>query len=210
MKTRRTFAIAALALGALTACSSGPSETAVTATASASQVAVDPAGSATDVAFAQSMIPHHEQALEMADLALSGDSGASQQVRQLAERIKSAQDPEIQQMTAWLQDWGAPTAMPGASDRGVAGMDHSGHDMGDMTVSGMMAAEQMQQLRQVSGRQFDRMWLSMMIAHHEGAIAMAEQAQSSGNGQVKAMSVGIAAAQQEEISAMQELLAGGR
>ena len=75
-------------------------------------------GTAADVAFAQAMIPHHQQAIEMADLALNPDSARhhlrSQDWRQ---QIKGAQDPEIQQMTDWLQQWGAPTAMPGASRR---------------------------------------------------------------------------------------------
>ncbi|MEI2784588.1 MAG: DUF305 domain-containing protein [Candidatus Nanopelagicales bacterium] len=166
-------------------------------------------GSPTDIAFAQSMIPHHQQAIEMADLALDpADSGASEQVKQLAEQIKGAQDPEIQQMTQWLQAWGAPTAMPGATDGGgTAGMDHSGHDMGGMTMSGMMTAEQMQQLEQARGADFDQMWLTMMIAHHQGAISMAQQAQASNSSQVTTLTDAIITGQQQEIATMQQLLA---
>ena len=117
MTTRRSLVsltVAALTLSALAGCSSGTADTVATS-AGANQAAV-PTGSATDVAFAQSMIPHHQQAVEMADLALSGGSGASDQVRRLARQIKAAQDPEMQQMTKWLQGWGAPTAMPGTTD----------------------------------------------------------------------------------------------
>jgi uncharacterized protein (DUF305 family) len=153
------------------------------------------------------MIPHHEQAVEMADLALSADSGASEQVRQLAEQIKAAQDPEIEQMTEWLQAWGAPSAMPGASDGDeLQGMDHRGHDMGGMTVAGMMTAEQMAQLQAASGTRFDEMWLTMMIAHHQGAVAMAEQAASSSNPDVTTLAEAVIATQQQEISQMQTML----
>lgn len=197
MRIRRIavgLSAAAFSLGALTACSSSDSEPAAT------PAATSVAGSATDIAFAQSMIPHHEQAVEMADLALAPESGASPQVQELARQIKAAQDPEIQQMTGWLTAWGAPTAMPGGTT------DHSGHDMGGMTMSGMMTEEQMSDLMQASGSQFDEMWLEMMIEHHEGAIAMAEQVQSSSDPQVTAMAEAIITGQQGEISTMQGLL----
>ncbi|MCB0900484.1 MAG: DUF305 domain-containing protein, partial [Actinobacteria bacterium] len=105
--------------------------------------------------------------------------------------------------TWWLQQWGAPTAMPGATDDDMAGMDHSGHDMGGMTMAGMMTAEQMQQLQDASGQQFDQMWMEMMIAHHEGAIEMAEQVQGSTNPQVADMADAIVSAQEAEITEMQ-------
>ena len=132
-------------------------------------------------------------------------------MKQLAEQIKAAQDPEIQQMTGWLQGWGAPTAMPGASSAsGMQGMDHSGHDMGGMSIAGMMTDEQMQALREASGQEFDDMWLQMMIEHHQGAIAMAEQVKgSSGDPEVTTLADQIIAAQQQEIATMQESLASG-
>nr|MCU0299546.1 DUF305 domain-containing protein [Candidatus Nanopelagicales bacterium] len=155
----------------------------------------------------QSMIPHHQQAVEMADRALSADSGASEQVQQLAEQIKAAQDPEIQQMTDWLQSWNAPTAMPGASQGAdMQGMDHSGHDMGGITMAGMMTAEQMDELQQASGEQFDEMWLTMMIAHHEGAVAMAEQVRSSSDPNVSTLADNIISSQQAEIEQMKAML----
>ncbi len=209
MQIHRTIAMSAAVLGvaALTACSSSTPDSAPSPTES---VATAPMmqGSPTDIAFAQSMIPHHQQAIEMADLALDPAAGASEQVKQLAEQIKGAQDPEIQQMTQWLQAWGAPTAMPGATDGGgTAGMDHSGHDMGGMTMSGMMTAEQMQQLEQARGADFDQMWLTMMIAHHQGAISMAQQAQASNSSQVTTLTDAIITGQQQEIATMQQLLA---
>lgn len=210
MKFRRTAAmsIAAFAVTAsLTACSSSTTDSA-TAEATASAPAMQ--GSPTDIAFAQSMIPHHQQAIEMSDLALDPQSGASEEVQQLAKQIKAAQDPEIQQMTQWLQNWGAPTAMPGASDASeMADMDHSGHDMGGIAMSGMMTDEQMQELEQAQGNEFDQMWLTMMIAHHEGAIAMAEQAQASNSSQVTTLTEAIISGQAQEITTMQDLLANG-
>jgi len=164
------------------------------------------AGSATEIAFAQGMIPHHQQAIEMADLALDPRADASPEVTALAEQIKGAQDPEIEQMSQWLQQWGAPSAMPGAS-QGMAGMDHGGHDMGGMTMSGMMTAEQMQQLQQATGTTFDTMWMQMMIEHHEGAIDMAEQVKAgSANPEVTALADAIITGQRSEIATMRGYL----
>jgi uncharacterized protein (DUF305 family) len=208
-KTAVVLALSGLLVAGLAACSSDSSSGSSTTPSVGSSAMMT--GSATDVAFAQSMIPHHQQAVEMADLALAPQADASPQVRQLAEQIKAAQDPEIQQMTGWLQGWGAPTAMPGASSApGMQGMDHSGHDMGGMSVSGMMTDEQMQALREASGQEFDDMWLQMMIEHHQGAIAMAEQVKSSaGDAQVAALADQIINSQQQEIATMQESLATG-
>lgn len=154
------------------------------------------------------MIPHHQQAVEMADLALAPGSGASPEVKKLAAQIKAAQDPEIAQMSTWLQQWGAPTSMPGASSAAqMPGMDHSGHDMGGMSVSGMMTTEQMDQLAATSAEQFDDVWLAMMVEHHQGAIAMAEQAKTSSDSpDVTALTQQIITAQQTEISTMRDLL----
>ncbi len=93
----------------------------------------------------------------MADLALDAKADASEQVRALATDIKAAQDPEIQTMQSWLTSWGAPAG---------AGMDHS--------MPGMMGETEMASLKDATGTDFDRQWLTMMIAHHEGAITMAQ------------------------------------
>ena len=189
----RTAAAAAIAVLALAGCSTGH----------------DAAANATEIAFAQAMIPHHEQAVQMAELALAADSSASNQVQELAREIKAAQDPEVEQMAGWLQEWGAPTQMPGASGAaGMDDMDHGGHDMGAMTMSGMMTAQDMAELAASDGEQFDRMWLTMMIQHHEGAVDMAEQVEdASADTEVTALAEQIIAAQQQEITTMQQLLA---
>ena len=79
--------------------------------------------------------------------------------------------------------------------------------MGGIAMSGMMTAEQMQQLQQARGTDFDQMWLTMMIAHHEGAISMAQQAQASNSSQVTTVTDAIITGQEEEITTMQALLA---
>jgi uncharacterized protein (DUF305 family) len=159
------------------------------------------AGSDTDIAFAQLMIPHHQQAIAMADLAASNASSA--EVKALAAQIKAAQDPEIAMMTQWLTGWGAPLAMEGAT-----GMDHGDMDMGGMTADGMMSAEDMDNLAGARGDDFDTMWLQMMITHHQGAISMAEQvASTTTNPQVEALAEAIIAGQTAEIATMQQMLA---
>ena len=190
--------VAGLALAvALTACGSSD-HTGMPGSASG--------GSAADVSFAQLMIPHHQQAVEMADLALTQASSA--QVKELATQIKSAQDPEIAQMTGWLEEWGEPTAMPGSQDGGMDGMDHSGMDMGGISASGMMTAEDMDALAAARGAEFDRMWLTMMIAHHQGAITMAQQVlDTTSDSRVRSLADAIIEGQTKEIDTMKQLLA---
>ncbi|MCB0918101.1 MAG: DUF305 domain-containing protein [Actinobacteria bacterium] len=203
MAWQKNIGIAAAAAALLITSACSTVDNATSDTTPSTTVSAAPA-SASDVAFAQGMIPHHEQAVEMADLALDPRADASAQVKQLARQIKGAQDPEIEMMTQWLQQWGAPTEMPGTTGD-LAGMDHSGHDMGGMTMSGMMTAEQMQDLHQATGATFNTMWLEMMIAHHEGAIAMAEQVKaSSTDPAVTRLADEIIAAQRAEITTMRQ------
>ena len=103
------------------------------------------------------MIAHHEQAIEMAEIALDPNTGASAEVVDLATRIQAAQDPEVELMTGWLTAAGESVTMD-TSD---------GHDMSSM--DGMMTADQMDAMAAMTGAEFDQMWLEMMIAHHEGA-----------------------------------------
>jgi uncharacterized protein (DUF305 family) len=146
-----------------------------------------------DVTFAQSMIPHHEQAVEMADLALK--SATSDRVKQLAAQIKAAQDPEIETMRGWLRAWGADEAM--------AGMDHSSG------MPGMMSDADMTALEAAKGADFDRMWLQMMISHHQGALTMAnELLGTTSDPQVKTLAEAVVAGQTTEIATMKGLLAG--
>ena len=116
-----------------------------------------------DVTFAQQMIPHHEGALEMARLAPS--NAADQRVKDLAARIEGAQDPEIKLMQGWLEDWDEPDVSGGA----MGGMDHGGGESG----SGM-SEQDMGALEGASGAEFDKMFLTMMVEHHKGAIEMAD------------------------------------
>lgn len=148
-----------------------------------------------DVTFAQGMIPHHEQAIEMADIALDPTVGSSAEVQELAEAIQAAQDPEIELMTGWLTAWGQPVQM----DTG------GGHDMSSM--EGVMSADEMDALGTATGTEFDSMWLEMMIRHHEGAISMANAVKANGlSADAVTLADAIITAQQAEITTMQGLL----
>jgi uncharacterized protein (DUF305 family) len=149
---------------------------------------------AADVMFAQMMIPHHEQAIEMSDIALDPTVGASDVVRDLATRIKGAQDPEIATMQGFLTSWKMSLTMD-------PNMDH-----GDM-MSGMLSAQDIADLSALRGADFDRAWMAGMIAHHEGAIEMAEDVVRGGkNAAVKTLANSITAAQDAEITEMKKLL----
>jgi uncharacterized protein (DUF305 family) len=153
-----------------------------------------------DVKFAQNMIPHHQQAVEMAVIALDEARGASAELKRLAERIQGGQQPEIDLMSGWLAAWGQEE-MPGME--GMEGMDHS--SMGGM--EGMMTEQQMSELEQAAGPAFDRAWMEMMIEHHQGAVAMAKTVQSDGkNPEVEDLAERITAAQESEIAEMQASL----
>ena len=159
-----------------------------------------------DVTFAQSMIPHHQQAVQMAKMAPT--QASSPEVKQLAAQIEAAQAPEIEQMTQWLEDWGQQTS---PSDEGD-GVDHG--DMGGMDgmdvqdMPGMMDDAQMRDLQGAKGAAWDGMFLTMMIAHHEGAIEMAKTEQADGkNPDAIALAKKIEEAQTAEIATMRDLIA---
>lgn len=177
----------------------GPSATgtpagAATGTATGTATAAAGEHNEADVAFATGMIPHHGQALTMADMALANATDAG--VKDLAEQIKKAQDPEIQQMSGWLRGWGEP--VPAAQ-----GMDHGPGQHGD----GMMSMEEMEALGKARGAEFDTMWLDMMIRHHEGAVSSAKSELSSGaNQEAKTLAQAIIDGQSREIATMRTLL----
>lgn len=149
-----------------------------------------------DVTFAQNMIPHHQQAVEMAVLAETRASDPK--VKALAARIKQAQQPEIDQMTGWLTQWGAPTTAP------TAGGGHSGHG----SMAGMMSDADMAAMHSANGVQFDRMFLEMMIRHHQGAVQMAGTEQQQGrNTAAKELAARIESSQNDEIAQMNAMLA---
>jgi uncharacterized protein (DUF305 family) len=164
----------------------GPTSASASAAASHNQA---------DVSFATDMIPHHGQAIEMADMALT--QASSRQVKQLASQIKAAQGPEISTMSGWLKDWGAP----------VPSAPMSGTSMGGMSMNGMMSADEMKQLSGATGAALDKLWLQMMIKHHQGAIAMAKTELASGQyPQAKVLAQSISDSQATEITTMQGLL----
>jgi uncharacterized protein (DUF305 family) len=147
-----------------------------------------------DVMFAQMMIPHHEQAIEMSDIALDPTVGASDVVKSLATRIKGAQDPEIATMKAFLTSW----------KKGLtpdSGMDHGS------SMSGMLSGDEITQLSALRGAEFDRAWMTGMIAHHEGAIEMAKEVLKDGKDTaVSTLATAVATAQDSEILEMKKLL----
>ena len=149
-----------------------------------------------DVSFATGMIPHHEQAVTMAEMAQK--QATNPKVKSLAADIQAAQGPEIKTMTGWLTAWGQPAPTSG------------GHDMSQMGgagMGGMMTDEQMQQLSASSGASFDRMWLQMMVAHHKGAVEMSGTELRDGmSADAKKLAQQIIDAQQKEITVMQQLL----
>ena len=145
-----------------------------------------------DVMFAQMMIPHHEQAIEMSDIALDPNTGASAAIIALATQIKGAQDPEISQMKNLLTTWGMPTEM--------GSMDHSS------MMEGMLSLEEMDTLGQLKGAEFDKAWAKGMVAHHEGAIAMANDVLAHGkNSEILALANSVVSGQTAEIETLKPL-----
>ncbi len=197
MKKVSIFLGALLAVVGLTACANSQS---VSDTSSAFMSgSTDP-----DVMFVQGMIPHHEQAVAMADLALDPAAGASQEVVALATRIKNAQTPEIELMNSWLTTWSVPlqTSMAGGA------MDHSNTGgMNTDNMTGTMSAKEMTTLKSSTGAAFDTAWLNGMIKHHQGAIMMAYGVKTSGkNPEVINLADQIILSQTAEIAEMQGML----
>ncbi|MGW4822725.1 DUF305 domain-containing protein [Streptomyces sp. NPDC004227] len=185
----------------LTACGNGNNDgsgSAAQTSASATAESTAGAHNGQDVPFAQGMIPHHQQAIQMAKMAATQASSA--EVKELASRIEKAQDPEIETMSGWLKSWGedVPSSMPG--------MDHSGHS-GSSDMPGMMSTKEMDELMNASGTDFDKMFLTIMVGHHEGAVEMATAEKEKGQyGPAKKMAEDIITAQNAEIEEMNKLL----
>ncbi|CAI3796869.1 DUF305 domain-containing protein [Pseudarthrobacter sp. MM222] len=145
---------------------------------------------AADVTFAQTMVPHHAQAVQMSETVLKKQDIPAD-VTALATKIKASQGPEIDMMTGWLTSWNEPTMMP------------SGHSM-----TGMMGDEDMTRLDAAQGTEAARLFLQQMIVHHEGAIMMAKTETTAGkNADAVKLSKDIVGAQEAEIQEMQKLLA---
>ncbi|MFC3689998.1 DUF305 domain-containing protein [Aquipuribacter hungaricus] len=222
MPTRRTAALGALVLAAtLAGCSSDATEAVAPPSASAGftagevpvlvpgspgeptttlapgeegEVANPAVYSDADVAFVMDMVPHHTQALRLAELA--PDRARDPRVLAVAERIAAGQGPEIEVMQAWLQTQG----LPPADEEG----DHTDHQ----GMPGMTTDEQMLRLVAAEDGEFDRMFLELMTTHHEGAIQMAQDAVDARNPVVTEMVDEVVASQGAEIDRMQQVLAG--
>ncbi|MET3952638.1 DUF305 domain-containing protein [Arthrobacter sp. UYEF36] len=194
---------------ALAGCSTGPSAPSATSSSPASSASSTPGmgqgpgmrsssapAAATehneaDTMFAQGMIPHHEQAVEMSEMMLK-KQGMDARITALATKIKAAQAPEIEQMTGWLKAWNEPAQMA------------SGHGMGD----GMMGDDDLSKLEAAQGTEAAKLFLTGMIAHHQGAVMMAQTEISQGkNAEAIQLSKDIVTAQEAEIKEMQDLLA---
>lgn len=231
---KKTLAAGAVALAVVftaTACSD--SDTGTTA-APSSAPATSPeeeavAHNQADVMFARMMIPHHAQAIEMSDMILAKENMPAE-VTALAEQIKAAQGPEIEQLESWLDQWGQPqmpTGVPGAGQNmpGMTSMPMEPMPMESMPMTsmpmqsmpmqsmpmpgmqGMMSGEDMQALSAAQGTEAARLFLTQMIAHHEGAIAMAQTEVENGQSpDAIAMARTIIDTQQQEIDTMRQLL----
>ena len=213
-RVRRALVLAAVAAAvlALGACESGsdapakakggagpsvvapgkPGEPAKTLSAEeAATAAPDDSPNSSDFSYAQMMITHHGQALEMAALAPS--RAGSTQVKRLAERIAAAQKPEMGAMQGWLKNNG------GAKGKG-------GHDHGGSAMPGMATAAQLAQLRAAKGKAFDELFLKLMITHHQGALTMATEVLSEGNNVlIEEMANDVIAQQTSEINRMRSM-----
>ena len=145
-----------------------------------------------DVTFTQNMIPHHQQAIEMAKLV---DTHTDRpELRELADSIQSSQSQEITQMQGWLRSWGKP-ATPSEG--------HGGH--GDTEMPGMMSEADMRRLMEATGTEFDLAFVEMMAAHHQGAIDMAKTELKDGSlPEVTRLAQQIIDTQQNEIDLLQQ------
>jgi uncharacterized protein (DUF305 family) len=191
-------AAAALAMVAvLSSCGSPSQEHAGDHPASASQSADH---NAADVAFAQEMIPHHRQAVEMAAMVPSRTTNPD--VRMMATHISWDQQAEIRTMTGLLAQWGEPVA----ADHG----EHSGMDMpgmSTMVMPGMVDGATMTQIQSLNGAAFDELWITSMIDHHQGAVTMAQTEIADGQSpDAKKLAEMIISAQQREIAQMNNLV----
>ena len=141
-----------------------------------------------EIMFAQGMMPHHQQAIEMSNMALK--NGASSEVKKLAKGIIASQGKEISQLKYWLTATKSSMAM--------------GHDMG---MGGMLTKNDLIALKKLKGSKFDAAFLKAMIAHHEGALEMVLMLDRTKNSEAKKIAMDIRAGQSDEITLMKKLLA---
>ncbi|SBS76766.1 conserved exported hypothetical protein [uncultured Mycobacterium sp.] len=186
---------AALATAVVVSSCSKTEGTSQHATATSTTSAMVAAHNADDVTFAQMMIPHHQQAVELA--AVAPEHSTNQALLTLAATISTEQQPEINAMKALLLQWDVD---PNAMD------DHGGHGAG---MQGMVDDATMAKLKSLNGPQFDTLWLQAMIGHHQGAIEMAKAEIAKGQSvDMIAMAKTMVTAQQAEINQMKQMLGG--
>ncbi|WP_328680678.1 DUF305 domain-containing protein [Streptomyces sp. NBC_00322] len=160
----------------------------------AAKAAPDDSPNSADFSYAQMMITHHGQALQMT--ALAPERAGSTQVKRLAERIAAAQKPEMGAMAGWLKTNGG--------DKGKGGS--GGHDHAHAAMPGMATATQLAQLRAAKGTAFDQLFLKLMITHHQGALTMATEVLSDGNNVlIEEMANDVIAQQTSEINRMRSM-----
>ena len=170
------------------ACSGGAHSTSHGGTTAAASPSASVAATQADADFAAQMVPHHEQAVVMAQAVL--DRGAAPELKALAQRIKAAQEPEITRLRSVLAALGAEAAS-----------EHSGH--GD----GMMSEDDMAALASASGEELDALFLELMVRHHEGAVQMADAELADGTyAEARSLATQIKATQTQEIAEMKGLL----
>ena len=158
-----------------------------------------------DVRFAQSMIQHHAQAIQM--VLLTRNRLVDDEVEGIANAVRDAQVPEIETMSDWLTAWDEKVPETSLSH------SNAGHDMDDMSgmagmddMPGMMSEDDMTSLEEASDEEFQSMWLAMMIEHHQGAVEMAQVEQGDGLfDPALTLAEDIAATQTEEIALMEDL-----
>ena len=185
---RKSLAIAGVLAASLTLAACAPTETGAGGDSSSSSTE---GFNDQDVMFAQMMLPHHQQAVEMSDMILAKED-IDTSVTDIAQIIKDEQEPEIQQMEGWLEDWDASAEM--------GEMDHS--------MSGMMSDEEMGNLESATGDDASRLFLEQMTEHHNGAIKMAQTELDEGEyPEAVELAQTIIDAQQAEIDEMQDILA---
>jgi len=176
------------------------SSTSATATSSTTTATASPTSSTgtpasgdhnqADVEFAAGMVPHHQQAVVMADMAVA--HGGTDDFLALAKAIKAAQQPEIEQMSGWLTGWGEQVPDAGS---------HAGH--ADM---GMMSQQELDDLDAMVGSGFEGMWLTTMVEHHEGALDMARSQLAKGeNPEARKLAQSIITSQTAEIATMKAM-----
>jgi uncharacterized protein (DUF305 family) len=181
-----------------------PATASATATAPQSSEAHNDA----DVMFAQHMIPHHQQAVEMSDMVLA-KQGIDPRVTELANQIKAAQGPEIEKMQGWLNQWGNPAmpSMPAADMPGHENMPGMSGTSPMPGMAGMMSEQDMTALQNAQGVEASRLFLTQMIAHHEGAITMAQTEIKDGQYPAAVeLARAIVSTQQKEIDTMKGML----